>query len=107
MRKNQQTKVCSVCKENLPEGSFTPRMWMLGDEERKCRKDKCMERTRGWWKCVQCKTKKPKTDFSSWLAGRTLKANNGTARCNVCDQEQKGDAERIARASSARTMARR
>ena len=82
-------------------------MWTRGDEERKCRKYKCMERTRGWWKCVQCKTKKPNTDFSSWLAQRTTKANDGKARCDECDRKQKKDAERVARASMSQAMARR
>ena len=80
---------------------------MLGDDERECKKDKCMERTRVWSKCLQCKTKKPKADYSSWFAQRTTKANVGKSRCNECDQQQKEDAERVARASMSQAMPRR
>ena len=103
----QQTKVCSVCKENLPEGSFTRRMWMQGDEERKCKKYGCMDRTRGIWRCVQCKMNKPKAEFAAWLAGKTSKYNHGSARCNECDQKQKEDDKHVARASMSQGMARR
>ena len=41
------------------------------------------------------------------MAQKTAKVNNGKARCDECDQKQKKDAERVARASMSQVMARR
>ena len=85
----------------LPESSFTPWMWKLGEDERKCLRDKCMSRVRGMWKCVQCKEILPKSEFSAWLAGRRTQQRQITSRCNTCTEEQAEDAKAVARRSTA------
>ena len=76
-------------------------MWTRGDEERKCKRDKCMSRVRGMWKCVQCKTVKPKVEFSAWLAPRKSQQRQSTAWCNACMQWQEEDAKAVAGRSTA------
>ena len=90
-----ETKKCAgQCQEFKVQGSFTKRQWVEDNKTRKCLQ--CMDKKRGYWICVdvECKAEKPIDDFSMWLKKRSLRKNNGTARCNVCFR--KHDAERNA-----------
>ena len=86
--RNRVVKQCTgECAQSLTSDSFTKRMWMMGDDSRKCMK--CMERPkRGTWPCIECKSVKCIDDYSLWLAPRATKKNNGTARWNSCKQKQ-------------------
>ena len=84
----------------LPQSSFTSRMWRRGDEERRCKSDKCMAQVRGSWWCIQCKEVRPNDDYTTWLAPRMFKSNNATVRCGVCMRQQEDDAKAIAAKSS-------
>ena len=79
-------------------------MWRRGDPERKCKQDKCMGRVRGWWTCIQCKETLPKVEFASWLSGRKTKQNDGRARCDSCDKQQKAEAKALQKRSSLEAM---
>ena len=86
--RNRVVKNCSGgCAQSMALDFFTKRMWMLGDDARKCMK--CMERPkRGTWACIECKVVQGMDEYSLWLAPRARKENDGTACCNSCKQRQ-------------------
>ena len=106
MSRNRELKTCSgTCGRQLGVDAYTKRMWRESDELRRCLM--CMPKCpRGHWKCIQCKDVKLVNDFSEWLALRTKKTNDGTARCNVCKEAQRALLQDLLKASSACVVAR-
>ena len=87
MRRNKEKKLCSVCVELLPKGSYSRRSWEDHAENmRKCRI--CVEESAGYWKCKECAKRKPRDEFAMWLSVHAKKSPNGKEYCDECHENK-------------------
>ena len=83
MSSNKEKKICNICLELLPQGSYTRRSWeQCGDDKRACRS--CVEKEVGYWKCKECAQRKPEDEFAMCLSVNAKKSTNGKQYCDEC-----------------------
>ena len=106
MQWNRESKKCSRCNEFLSRDGYpSDFQWRASDSDRTC--STCSKRFRGQWPCVQCKERKPKSEFSMWLANKSKQAQDGKQRCNACKQQQNAEQRQMASASAGAVVKRK
>ena len=91
-----ERRVCKKCGVAKPSTAYTAGEWRHAASG--SRRGNCLEcfeegniRSRGVtnvWKCIECKEKYAKCEFSAWLRGRKNQSKHITARCNLCTARQ-------------------
>ena len=79
---------CSgVCGRFLSRIAYaSEKIWERSDPDRICKQ--CSRGVTNVWKCIECKDKFAKCEFSAWLRGRKNQSKHPIARCNLCSAGQ-------------------
>jgi len=103
MDRNLEQKRCCGCQRSLRQDKYSSMaMWLRGDDRRKCKE--CSRK--GIWTCTQCKRSLEVINFEAWLAHRSARKNNGTARCDTCYEDQREAERKLMQQSQAHVQRR-
>ena len=99
-----QKRNCKACGLLLPRSAFSSLANWKNPDQRKC--DACLQKKRGYWTRMQCKTSWAKSEFSMWLQQKGRTTNDGRAQCNTCFAEAEQERRKMAQASAAMVIKR-